>query len=312
VFETLVGLVDADTEEEDVTRETKSRIEALLEEFGDEPLTEAAFRSRSAQVEQQILDKYNVMASEIALAIKSGRLAECELVDDWIALRAFEPFFRDGQRGGFGAPRGDGIADSVYEAIGMLLRGLVYHEHSGGRTPEHLAGQVRRTIAILSPAIAAEIEQDGAARVYEERWDVPEWDVPERSAASAIAEDVRLGRTSQQIRDEIIGKVGMMAYSRTPEMQARYDAAVEREQITADRAGRHNHVFITITGPEGAEKTTQIARAILELLQEADVPCAMPEEPDNPFDGDSIEQLGHLRGTDTRVIIQTSSFGRST
>lgn len=64
--------------------------------------------------------------------------------------------------------------DKTYEAIGMLLRGLLYHEHSGGRTPEHLAGQVRRTIAILSPAIAAEIEQDGAARVYEERWDAPE------------------------------------------------------------------------------------------------------------------------------------------
>lgn len=86
-------------------------------------------------------------------------------------------------------PPGEGIADSVYEAIGMLLRGLLYHEHSGGRTPEHLAGQVRRSIAILSPAIAAEIEQDGAARVYEERWDAPE-----RSAAIAIAEDVRLGR----------------------------------------------------------------------------------------------------------------------
>jgi len=54
-------------------------------------------------------------------------------------------------------PPGEGIADSVYEAIGMLLRGLLYHEHSGGRTPEHLAGQVRRSIAILSPAIAAEI-----------------------------------------------------------------------------------------------------------------------------------------------------------
>jgi hypothetical protein len=189
-------------------------------------LTEAEFRSRLAQLEQQIHDKYNVASSEIALALATGRLAECELVNDWLALRAFEWMFRDGHRGGFGAPRGDGISDSVYEAIGMLLRGLVYHEHSGGRTPEHLAGQACRTIAILSPAIAAEIEQDGAARVYEERWDVPE-----RSAASAIAEDVRLGRSSQQIRDEIIGKVGMMAYSRTPEMQARYDAAVEREQI---------------------------------------------------------------------------------
>ena len=61
--------------------------------------------------------------------------------------------------------------DHVYEAIGVLLRGVLFHEQSGGRTPEHLAGQVRRAIAILSPAIAAEVEQDGAARVYEERWE---------------------------------------------------------------------------------------------------------------------------------------------
>jgi len=62
--------------------------------------------------------------------------------------------------------------DKIYEAIGMLLRGLVWYEQSGGRTPEQLASQVRRSIASLSPEIAAEVEQDGAARVYAERWDV--------------------------------------------------------------------------------------------------------------------------------------------
>jgi hypothetical protein len=113
--------------------------------------------------------------------------------------------------------------DHVYEAIGVLLRGVLFHEQSGGRTPEHLAGQVRRAVAILSPAIAAEVEQDGAARVYEERWEATN-----HSAASA--EDIRLGRTSQEIRDEIIAAVGMMADARTPEMQTRYDAAVERER----------------------------------------------------------------------------------
>ena len=186
--------------------------------------------------------------------------------------------------------------DKVYEAIGMLLRGLLYHEHSGGRTPEHLAGQVRRTIAILSPVIAAEIEQDGAARVYEERWDA------ERTVASAIAEDIRLGRTSQQIRDEIIAKVGMMADARTPEMQARYAAAVARERGQAIERG---DTFVTITGPRSGEATT-IAHAVLELLQEADVRCSMPEEIENPYDGDSIEQLGALRrSSGLRVIVQT-------
>jgi hypothetical protein len=44
--------------------------------------------------------------------------------------------------------------------------------------------------------------------------------------SAAIARDIRLGCTSRVI----IGKVGMMANARTPEMQARYDAAVAREQ----------------------------------------------------------------------------------
>ena len=47
--------------------------------------------------------------------------------------------------------------------------------------------------------------------------------------SAAIEQDTRLGRSSQQICDEIIAKVGMMADARTPEMQARYDAALQRE-----------------------------------------------------------------------------------
>jgi len=51
--------------------------------------------------------------------------------------------------------------DKIYEAIGMLLRGLVWYAQSGGRTPEQLAGQVRRTIA--NPA-AADDPWEGAKR----------------------------------------------------------------------------------------------------------------------------------------------------
>jgi hypothetical protein len=47
--------------------------------------------------------------------------------------------------------------------------------------------------------------------------------------AAAIAKDVREGKRSDQIRDEIIAKVGMIADARTPEMQARYDAALAQE-----------------------------------------------------------------------------------
>lgn len=201
---------------------------------------------------------------------------------------------------------------------------------------------------------------------------------------AAVARDIQLGKTSEQIRDEIIAKVGMMAAARTAKMQARYDAAVERErQLEAARnlepddcniaavggarrcsscgrpGGGHevdcrrvqrlereklqaecdhqsgtvtrttgdppgppccgrcglelperglanadqSSICITVTGPQNSP-TLPIARAILELLQGTDVTCSMPEEAENPYDGDSIEQLGNLRGC-PRVIVQT-------
>lgn len=48
---------------------------------------------------------------------------------------------------------------------------------------------------------------------------------------SAIAEDVRLGRTYTEIQNEIIQRVGMMASARTPVMQARLDAAIKRDGV---------------------------------------------------------------------------------
>lgn len=47
--------------------------------------------------------------------------------------------------------------------------------------------------------------------------------------SAAIARDASCGLTSNEIRDEIIRAVGMMASARTPEMTARYDAAIARE-----------------------------------------------------------------------------------
>lgn len=122
---------------------------------------------------------------------------------------------------------------------------------------------------------------------------------------AAIARDIQLGKTSEQIRDEIIQKVGMLADARTPEMQARYDAAVERERCfkIADKSS----ICITVAGPRNSP-SLPIARAIVEMLHgSSDVACSMPEEATNPHDGDSIEQLGDLRAG-TRVIVQTSNF----
>jgi len=119
---------------------------------------------------------------------------------------------------------------------------------------------------------------------------------------TAIAEDIRLGRRSSDIRDEIIAKVGMLAAARTPEMQARYDAAVERES----RGPGGINLVVTITGPQA--QATVVARAVVEMLGEANISASMPEEAVNPYDGDSIEQLGsHRNGLRDRcVIVQTS------
>ena len=117
----------------------------------------------------------------------------------------------------------------------------------------------------------------------------------------AIARDIQLGRTSLQIRDEIIQKVGMMAAARTPEMQARYDAAVAHESAGPGTRA----MIVTITGPHGEDATT-IARAVCEMLAEADIDNSMPEEPQNPYNGDSIEQLNNLhRCAGLRVVVQT-------
>jgi len=71
-----------------------------------------------------------------------------------------------------------------------------------------------------------------------------------------------------------------------------------------------NVVYVMITGPQGSGKTI-LARAILELLQEAGIGCSMPEEAANPTDGDSIEALGYVTREKApfRVIVQTSNGG---
>jgi hypothetical protein len=121
--------------------------------------------------------------------------------------------------------------------------------------------------------------------------------------SAAIARDIQLGRTSLQIRDEIIQKVGMMADARTPEMQARYDAAIARE---SEGPGTGS-MIVTITGPHGEDATT-IARAVCEMLSEADIDNSMPEESDNPYAGDSTEQLYSLRRrAGLRVVVQTDT-----
>lgn len=67
-------------------------------------------------------------------------------------------------------------------------------------------------------------------------------------------------------------------------------------------------VRITIAGPQDSG-TLILARAILELLQGTDIEGSMPEEAENPTDGDSIEALGYLTREvgPLRVTVQTSN-----
>jgi hypothetical protein len=94
---------------------------------------------------------------------------------------------------------------------------------------------------------------------------------PKSATETAIERDIRLGLTSTQIRDEIIARVGMLASARTPEMQARYDAAVEREtgagrlprsEIPLERRGPMGP--IVVTGPDADRLRTLLAEALDE------------------------------------------------
>jgi hypothetical protein len=84
--------------------------------------------------------------------------------------------------------------------------------------------------------------------------------------STAIADDVRQGLTATEIRDSIIGQVGMMASARTPVMQARYDAAVAREEESlADRiATVADEAFGLFPVQSAHDSLTRIERGITE------------------------------------------------
>jgi hypothetical protein len=68
-----------------------------------------------------------------------------------------------------------------------------------------------------------------------------------------------------------------------------------------------NEINITVSGSRNSG-TLVLARAIRELLQEGGIPSSMPEEAENPTEGDSIEALGDLKmaAGPLHVTIQTS------
>jgi len=101
----------------------------------------------------------------------------------------------------------------------------------------------------LQPAVDDPDYKAGYLRGTEERYLAAAQEAVEEDHGAAIARDVRLGRTSQEIRDEIIAKVGMMGAARTPEMQARHDAAVERERAAAQEPDEDPRVVGYQGGP---------------------------------------------------------------
>jgi hypothetical protein len=87
-----------------------------------------------------------------------------------------------------------------------------------------LKGTEAKYLSPAMPPVRSEHAPDCLALVFDEGRECT-------CHSAAIAKDVRLGLSSRLIRDEIIQKVGMMASARTPEMQARYDAALARESV---------------------------------------------------------------------------------
>lgn len=120
---------------------------------------------------------------------------------------------------------------------------------------------------------------------------------------------VPAGETPRYIADDDPTFPGMLdnrGWSRSARVTIAEDLG-PKASPTQEVSARHaqSTMRVTIKGPKADEATT-LARAVLEMLQEADVACSMPEETENPYDGDSIEQLWHLRSsTGLHVIVQT-------
>lgn len=67
-----------------------------------------------------------------------------------------------------------GVDDRLDEAIGALVRGLRYFEDRDSYASDRLTGLrgcAERALEWLSPTIAKEVEERGAARVYDDRWE---------------------------------------------------------------------------------------------------------------------------------------------
>ena len=62
--------------------------------------------------------------------------------------------------------------DRTYEAAGALVRALAYADFAKAvPQSEVVIGCIRRALQHLDPILAAEVEADGAALVYEQRWE---------------------------------------------------------------------------------------------------------------------------------------------
>lgn len=67
-------------------------IDDLLEEFGTEPFTLAAFRRERALLERRFLMTYGLHAVDIDGVVRRGELHNTELVAQWVALHALAPY----------------------------------------------------------------------------------------------------------------------------------------------------------------------------------------------------------------------------
>ncbi len=68
------------------------RIDALVDELGIEPVTEASFRRDRARLAKKFFVVYGVHEMEIDDLIRANELPEDEMVQDWIELHAVEPY----------------------------------------------------------------------------------------------------------------------------------------------------------------------------------------------------------------------------
>jgi len=181
---------------------------------------------------------------------------------------------------------------------------LLVGDHSAEEVLRHEPEPVREQLRAIEKKLKVQLaefataeanpHEDLVRKTFADQW----WYAPQMPL------DEVLLRARSRLRHDHDEKCSVVVEN-LRQLRSRFDALEISQKVAP--SSPESSLTVTITGPQA--QATVVARAVVEMLGEADISASMPEEAENPYDGDSIEQLGGLRRglRDGRVIVQTSA-----